>query len=131
MSDPTALLVEVMTRIRSVVTVPVEMAPPKSPPDRYVRIDGLSALDLELYRDAPFFDHSFMVHAFDAPAGGTTSLAWVIQTIEAIKTEILDIRIGQNGTSLRMDRATVTFDPRKDDGHDAHALHRYQITIGD
>lgn len=109
----------------------VTTAVPRNPPDRYCRIDGFSMAANRDYKNRAQGDHSFTIHVFDAPEGGTSSLSWVRQQIAAAHAAVEGLELDASSQPIRLGTASVALDHREDGVTDAHALARYTATIGD
>lgn len=128
MLDDWNLQQELFSAISAAVTpVPVTSAPKKY--ERYVRMDGWSVLNDELYRNQDTRTHRFFVHVFDAPNGGTESLAWTKSLMGLIEAALKGFT-STLGRGLVMEEAQATFEPRTDENHNAHGFLRYRIQIG-
>lgn len=101
---------------------------PDTPPPRYIRLDGFSALDASKWKTADKFRHSFMVHAFDrlTPKDKT----WVVAQIAAIHAAIIATALDVDGQRVRVEAYQSSFDKDAAGGHTAHAFTRYSLQIG-
>jgi len=104
---------------------------PSNPPARYCRIDGFSAFDMSRWKNGEKFEHSFIVHVFDAQDQDQQSLAWVTQSLQEIHAAIIAQPLGDNWSRPKLELFNSTFDIEADSVHTAHAQARYTIQIGD
>lgn len=126
--DSWALQEEVYAAVAvAVAPVPVTSAPQKL--SRYVRIDGWTLVNPEIYRNREMANHAFFIHVFDAPAGGTSSLKWTKSLMSSIHGALKGLS-SERLRGLVMEEAQATFEPRQDENHDAHGFMRYRVQLG-
>lgn len=111
--------------------VPVTTSVPRDPEARYCRIDGFSMAANRAHKNQAQGDHSFTIHVFDAPEGGTSSLAWARQQIAAAHAAVEGLKLDASSHPIRLGTAAAALDNREDGVTDAHAFARYTATIGD
>lgn len=132
MSHQSALDVWAATRaliVAAVAPVPVLGGPQAARAPRWVRIDGMSYVNDELYRNADSATYRFFVHVFDAPEGGTNSLEWAMVTLNDIQLVLAGQRVA--GGLLVLEDVQAVFDPKATEGvFDAHAFARFRVQIG-
>ncbi len=100
---------------------------PSPVPERYIRIDGFSAIDRTRYKTGDRMEHSFVVHAF---ARDDKSKNWPIAQIRQIDAELKSALLDGAGDRVRLETYNSTFDKDLDGGHTAHAYARYSVRIG-
>lgn len=121
---------DVIAALRAAITgIPVTADVSVPANGRYVRVDSFSAVDDDLYKRETTSTHSFIVHVFDAPPGGTTSLLWVRQTLAVADTAIVSAIL--SGGRARRQEAQALLEPKAAEGvFDAHGFIRYTVQIG-
>lgn len=120
---------EIFQRLQDpILSVPVTTEPTVHH-NQYVRIDAFTALDNELYKTSETSTHSFTIHAFDAPDGGSKSLTWVRETMAVVDQLIRGAKIA--GGLARRQEVQFLFEPTTAEGvFDAHGFIRYSVQIG-
>lgn len=126
----TQVQTEVIQALRLALSGIDVTADPSIPPaGRYVRVDGWSPMDDDLYKNTETTTHFFFVHVFDAPPGGTKSLRWARETLAAADQAIMAANIV--GGTARRQEAQVLFEPSNAEGvFDAHGFIRYRVQLG-
>lgn len=98
---------------------------PRTPPARFVRLDGFNVDDRSM-KNGEIGRHSFEVHVFDRPVGGGSSIGqrWVKQTIAEAHAAILAATLC--GTHAQFEYSGVDPD---EDGVSMHGRARYSILL--
>lgn len=123
-----AVQTEIHARLSAALSpLPVTTAPTGA--TRYVRIEGFTANNDEIYKDAESSTHRFSVNAFDALEGGTRSLAWVWNTLAAANTALSGFEVA--GSKLVAEDTQAWFDPKTTEGvFNAQGFIRYRVQLG-
>jgi len=102
---------------------------PANSPDRYWRIDGLSNVPTDEYKNNSAGRHAFTLHLIDSPDEGTDSLKWVQETLAVAVAALEGLKLDGSAEGLRPETGEARLEARADGINDAHAFVRLRSRL--